>query len=80
MALVEALDISPRVLKTDKPSLNIWLLKQCDAKERQRALASYEAACKIATKRNNGRLRAYTAPEQVPRHDIPAGWLCHFED
>lgn len=39
--------------------------KQVDGKERRRAFEEYEAACKLATARINGRARAYTAPEQV---------------
>lgn len=40
-------------------------IRQCDGKERRLAFEEYETACKLASARNNGHVRAYTAPEQV---------------
>ncbi|CAM9671386.1 unnamed protein product, partial [Hapterophycus canaliculatus] len=40
---------------------------QCDARDRRRASEEQDAACRAASAKRNGRLRAYTSPEQRER-------------
>lgn len=48
---------------------NLTPKRQCDGKGRRRAFEEYEAACRLASARNNRQVRAYTAPEQVKNID-----------